>query len=150
MEFEQVQLLGGGSFGSVSKMKMRNLNSRYKGKEMVAVKHPAVFENPFIQRVDIKERDLLLVLNHKNLCNLLYYYVDNSHLMVHLVLQLMESGDLFKFIREHFKRPGGIGIYRLLFSYQLFRGLAYCHSQNIVHRDIKVTRQKAFIAQLYP
>jgi serine/threonine protein kinase len=55
----------------------------------------------------------------------------------HLVLQLVEGGDLFHFLKDNFHHEQGIGIFLELFSYQLFRGLAYIHCNRVCHRDIK-------------
>ena len=130
LELENVGEIGKGTFGKVSKMKMMDVHT--KERAVVAVKHPVGYEG-----LDLVERDLLLALNHKNICNLLYYFHEANSKLVHLVLQLVEGGDLFQYLKKNYRRPDGIGSLMQSFGYQLLRGLAHCHSLNVVHRDIK-------------
>ncbi len=130
IHLELVKEIGTGAFGKVRKMKARD--EHHDTSKLVAVKNPTATTET---RLDITERDLLVKLKHKNIVDLLYYYHDGE--TVSIVMEFIDGGDLWDYIRDHFSRSRGIGIFAELFTYQMFRGLAYIHSKNVAHRDIK-------------
>ncbi len=87
----------------------------------------------------IVELYLLLKLNHVNLTKLLYYFagLKGMRKSVILVLEFVKGGDLFHYLKAHYSKIRGIGMMFEVFSFQMFRGLAYCHSHGVCHRDIK-------------
>ncbi len=128
---KQEKELGRGAFGVVNKMLVKEENTQPK---LTAVKVPG--GDGTLAEIELY---LLLKLKHDNIVQLLYYFngVEGREEMVQIVLELVEGGDLFHYLKKHYSKARGIGIFLEVFSYQLFRGLAYCHSQCVCHRDIK-------------
>ena len=100
------------------------------------------------------ELNILLVLRHENVCNLLYFFMDNggrSHLILEVaktlifttnqepmfLFQYVDGGDLFQYMKTSYVTNVGLGPYLELFSYQMWRSIAFCHANAIIHRDIK-------------
>ncbi len=121
--------IGKGGFGFVYKMEIRIKHHPQAG--LVAVKCP------FNTTRDKVERDILASLtDHANVVNLYYYFYRRG--IVNLVMEYVDSGDLFSFIKEKYKASAdGLGSYVDIFAFQMYRGLAFCHSKCIVHRDLK-------------
>ncbi len=129
LTLQTVSYLGKGAFGSVKKMLLKNEDTGESG--FVAVKDPIGPE-----RLNTMEKAILLVLRHENVCNLLYYWPDKMQ-RSHLVLEFIEGGDLFQYMKTNFVTNVGMGPYLELFSYQMWRAIAFCHSNAIIHRDLK-------------
>ncbi len=148
ISLKHINQLGQGAFGVVSKMSVKeetNINNTVKSvnrgpsNKFCAVKIPS-------SRGDLAKIELYLLLKiqHDNVVKLLYYFIPKG-LSEHIIiaLELVEGGDLFGYMRtlnasNSDDRPSKImGSLFDMFSYQLFRGLAYCHSHKVCHRDIK-------------
>jgi cyclin-dependent kinase-like len=72
------------------------------------------------------------MLKHQNIVNFLEFFHHNKRL--YLVFEFIE----FTVLEEIQKNPGGLdGHSAKKIIYQLLNALDYCHSQNIVHRDVK-------------
>ncbi len=133
----QEMQIGAGAFGIVNKMLVKE-NNNENSVRYCAVKIPST-------RGDLAKIELylLLKLQHDNVARLLYYFIPkglSEHIII--VLELVPGGDLFSYMRDinrkYDQRPYlRMGSLFELFSYQLFRGLAYCHSRKVCHRDIK-------------
>jgi serine/threonine protein kinase len=84
------------------------------------------------QRVH-QEISILSHLHHSHLICLKETFTDDKFL--YIVLNLCEGGDLFKYIlnQGHLDEPTSA----LVFS-QILSAVAFCHSHNIVHRDLKL------------
>ncbi len=126
---EPMNYLGKGAFGTVKKILLVDESSGTEG--VAALKNPLGPE-----RLNSMEKAILLEIRHKNVCNLLYFFVDKLN-RSHLILEYVEGGDLFQFMRTHFVHNVGLGEYLELFAYQLWRAIAYCHANAIIHRDLK-------------
>ena len=128
---EHIRELGRGAFGVVNKMRV----TPNGGKPVVAAVKIPLKENV----VAVVELYILLKLHHPNITRVLYYFsgLKGIKKAIIFVLEFVEGGDLFHFLKANFHRYRGIGIMFEVFAYQLFRGLAYCHSRKICHRDIK-------------
>ena len=79
-----------------------------------------------------REIDIIRMLNHKNIINLIGLFKTENH--CYFLLELAENGDLLDFInaRKNIPEPEA----RHMFQ-QMSKAIAYCHSLNVVHRDLK-------------
>ena len=129
LELVGIRTIGKGSFGTITKMRARR-GSRHKS-EYVAVKRPEPCD------CDKIERDVLIGLQHQNVVDLKYCFMDKG--LHNLVLELIDDGNLYDYLhsRGAYDTQSGLGILTEVYSYQLFRGLAYCHAMDVIHRDLK-------------
>ncbi|KRY78826.1 Cyclin-dependent kinase 12, partial [Trichinella pseudospiralis] len=130
-EYEVLQQIGEGTYGQVYKAKHRGLN------DLVALKKVRLDnEKEGFPITAIREIKILRQLNHPNIVQLKDIARDRCiekggfylmfEYMDHDLMGLLESG-FVQFSTLH------IGS----FIKQLLSGLAYCHSKNFLHRDIK-------------
>ena len=104
--------------------------------EMVAIKK-------VLQDKRFKNRELQIMrrLEHCNIVKLMYFFYTSGEkkdeIYLNLVLEFIPE-TVYKVARQYAKSKQSIpGTFIRLYMYQLFRSLAYIHSQGICHRDIK-------------
>lgn len=121
-------VIGRGGFGKVWKVEKKKTKTLYAMKEMSKSR---VITKKSVNSV-MNERQLLSVLKHPFIVNMIYAFQDRENL--YLVMDLMPGGDL----RYH------IGKLRRFTEEQtkffvacVVAGLEYLHSNGILHRDIK-------------
>ncbi|CAD5124138.1 unnamed protein product [Dimorphilus gyrociliatus] len=127
--------IGSGSFGVVFKAQLIYCGDT-KVDKIIAIKKVLLDK-----RYKNRELQIMKDLTHINLINLLYYYYthgDNSkELYLNLIIEYLPY-TLYQTIRVYAKRERAMPlIWIKIFTYQLFRGLAYLHRLNYCHRDIK-------------
>ncbi len=132
ISLQMVSELGRGAFGVVTKMLVKE--DAQPTQRLVAVKIPG--GDGSLAEIELY---LLLKIKHRNVVELIYYFngVEGRENMIQIVLELVEGGDLFHYMKKHYSKTRGIGVMFEFFSYQLMRGLAFCHTVNVCHRDIK-------------
>ncbi|KAJ7162198.1 kinase-like domain-containing protein [Mycena filopes] len=84
----------------------------------------------------IREISIMRSLRHPNICEFIDYY-ENPDKSIDIVLEYMDGGHLDSFIR---RTNGGQGLGDPMSChvvYQLCKGVAFIHKQNITHRDLK-------------
>jgi len=130
VSYTDTKVIGNGSFGVVYQAKLCETN------EMVAIKK-------VLQDKRFKNRELQIMrrLDHCNIVSLLYFFYTSGEkkdeIYLNLVLEFIPE-TVYKVARQYSKQKQTIPVtFIKLYMYQLFRSLAYIHSNGICHRDIK-------------
>ena len=79
------------------------------------------------------ETNLMKKLNHPNITKILEVFHDEGYMLI--IMEYINGGNLFSFVKKRRKLSEKIA--KFLFR-QIILGIKYIHSQNIVHRDIKL------------
>ncbi|NXF71843.1 CDKL2 protein, partial [Sclerurus mexicanus] len=126
-KYQVLGLVGEGSYGVVTKCR-----NRESGQVVAVKKFLESEEDAAVRKIAVREIKLLKQLRHENLVNLLevckrkkrWYLV--FEFVDHTVLDDLEAS------------PSGLDYDRVRkYLFQIMRGIAFCHSHNIIHRDIK-------------
>ncbi|XP_057450790.1 cell division control protein 2 homolog [Lotus japonicus] len=132
-DMEILAKLGQGAFGKVFRCRDR------KTGRLVAVKQIEIPPGLTMITRSIKmtrEMDLLKkVLDHDNIVRLLYHVVTEDKKYLYLVFEHLDC-DLHQYIREHSHTVDPA--IRKNFLRQILTGVAYCHANQILHRDLKL------------
>ncbi|XP_061188964.1 glycogen synthase kinase-3 beta-like [Saccostrea echinata] len=130
VSYTDAKVIGNGSFGVVYQAKLVETN------ELVAIKK-------VLQDKRFKNRELQIMrkLEHVNIVKLKYFFYSagekKDEVFLNLVLEYVPE-TVYRVARHYSKSKQTIPVlYIKLYMYQLFRSLAYIHSQGVCHRDIK-------------
>ncbi|CAL9124978.1 cell division control protein 2 homolog [Musa acuminata AAA Group] len=127
-QYEKVEKIGEGTYGVVYKARDRLTN------ETIALKKIRLEqEDEGVPSTAIREISLLKEMQHSNIVRL--QDVVHSEKRIYLVFEYLDL-DLKKHMDscpELAKDPRLIKTY----LYQILRGIAYCHSHRVLHRDLK-------------
>ncbi|XP_074075492.1 glycogen synthase kinase-3 alpha isoform X2 [Macrotis lagotis] len=128
--YTDIKVIGNGSFGVVYQARLAETG------ELVAIKK-------VLQDKRFKNRELQIMrkLDHCNIVRLRYFFYSSGEkkdeLYLNLVLDFVPE-TVYRVARHFTKAKLTIpSIYVKVYMYQLFRSLAYIHSQGVCHRDIK-------------
>uniref|UniRef100_A0A8C1V242 [tau protein] kinase n=1 Tax=Cyprinus carpio TaxID=7962 RepID=A0A8C1V242_CYPCA len=130
VSYTDIKVIGNGSFGVVYQARLID------SQEMVAIKK-------VLQDKRFKNRELQIMrkLDHCNIVRLRYFFYSSGEKKdeVYLNLVLDFVPETVYRVARHFNKSKTIIpiIYVKVYMYQLFRSLAYIHSQGVCHRDIK-------------
>ncbi|XP_049606731.1 glycogen synthase kinase-3 beta isoform X1 [Syngnathus scovelli] len=130
VSYTDIKVIGNGSFGVVYQARLVD------SQEMVAIKK-------VLQDKRFKNRELQIMrkLDHCNIVRLRYFFYSSGEKKdeVYLNLVLDFVPETVYRVARHFNKNKSIIpiIYVKVYMYQLFRSLAYIHSQGVCHRDIK-------------
>ncbi|XP_076167224.1 cyclin-dependent kinase 5 [Ptiloglossa arizonensis] len=126
-KYEKLEKIGEGTYGTVFKAKNRETH------EIVALKRVRLDEDDEgLPSSALREICLLKELKHKNVVRL--YDVLHSDKKLTLVFEHCDQD-----LKKYFDSLNGeidLDVVKS-FLYQLLRGLAFCHSRNVLHRDLK-------------
>uniref|UniRef100_A0A673IMN1 [tau protein] kinase n=1 Tax=Sinocyclocheilus rhinocerous TaxID=307959 RepID=A0A673IMN1_9TELE len=130
VSYTDIKVIGNGSFGVVYQARLID------SQEMVAIKK-------VLQDKRFKNRELQIMrkLDHCNIVRLRYFFYSSGEkkdeVYLNLVLDFVPE-TVYRVARHFNKSKTTIPIiYVKVYMYQLFRSLAYIHSQGVCHRDIK-------------
>ncbi|KAJ8949512.1 hypothetical protein NQ314_008205 [Rhamnusium bicolor] len=126
-KYEKLEKIGEGTYGTVFKAKNRESH------EIVALKRVRLDDDDEgVPSSALREICLLKELKHKNIVRL--YDVLHSDKKLTLVFEHCDQD-----LKKYFDSLNGdidLDVVKS-FMYQLLRGLAFCHSHNVLHRDLK-------------
>ncbi|KFQ19623.1 Cyclin-dependent kinase-like 2 [Mesitornis unicolor] len=126
-KYQVLGLVGEGSYGVVTKCRNKENGQIVAVKKFLESEDDAV-----VRKIAMREIKLLKQLRHENLVNLLEVYKKKKRW--YLVFEFVDHtvlDDLEAF-------PNGLDYSRVRkYLFQIIRGIAFCHSHNIIHRDIK-------------
>jgi len=125
-KYKILSKLGEGSFGMVY------LAQNKYTKEKVAMKEIKKANKDLLSDGEIRDEiDILKKLDHPDIVRIIESF--NTKESYFLVTEYCEGGELFDQVRNQLSETQIAVIFR-----QLLSGLAYLHSHNIVHRDLKL------------
>ena len=126
-KYDIIQEMGRGAFSTVYKIKSKSDNSIYCLKKINIKKTP-----------DRKnEINILSKLNHPNLVKYITSYEDEEG--IYIIMEFCIYGDLYSLL--HMVKKKKVYVNEVIIweiAYQCLLGLEYLHSQQIIHRDIKL------------
>jgi len=130
VSYTDTKVIGNGSFGVVYQAKLCDSG------DLVAIKK-------VLQDKRFKNRELQIMrkLEHQNIVKLKFFFYSSGEkkdeVYLNLVLEYVPE-TVYRVARHYSKNKQTIPIIFIkLYMYQLFRSLAYIHSQGVCHRDIK-------------
>ncbi|KAI4185551.1 MAG: hypothetical protein L6R41_004059 [Letrouitia leprolyta] len=130
MQYTQCKIVGNGSFGVVFQTKLSPSGEDAAIKRVLQDKR---FKN--------RELQIMRIVRHPNIVELKAFYYSNGdrkeEVYLNLVLEFVPE-TVYRASRFFNKLKTTMPILEIkIYIYQLFRSLAYIHSQGICHRDIK-------------
>jgi len=129
--YESVRDIGKGSFGVVKMVKDRT-TSQERVQKTVSTAQLA----PGVLEMVRKEVDLLCQLDHPHVVKLFEYVEDEDRQELVLILEYVPGGSCAKYLKDSYFDLTEVLVSRLIF--QALSAVAYCHSQSVAHRDIKL------------
>jgi len=128
-DFEILNKLGKGSFGTVYKVRRKADKNIYVMKQINIAQL-----NPIYKTTALNEAKILSSLENPFVVKYFESFIEKNHL--NIVMEYCEGGDLTNYIRGQLGRPLPENkIWK--FFIQMCVGLKYIHSKKILHRDIK-------------
>ncbi|KAK6856046.1 kinase-like domain-containing protein [Apiospora arundinis] len=130
LQYTQCKIVGNGSFGVVFQTKLSPSGEDAAIKRVLQDKR---FKN--------RELQIMRIVRHPNIVQLKAFYYSNGERKDEVYLNLVQEfvpETVYRASRFFNKMKSTMPILEVkLYIYQLFRALAYIHSQGICHRDIK-------------
>ncbi|CAD6187484.1 unnamed protein product [Caenorhabditis auriculariae] len=129
LQLTNSKIIGNGSFGTVFMAELCATN------ETVAIKKVCIDA-----RYKNRELGIMKRLQHPNIVRLMYFYYERTvkdEEMLYMMMEFMPK-TLHQVLREHTKNQTFLSSFHTkLYTFQLLRALAFIHTDNLVHRDIK-------------
>ena len=125
------RLIGQGAFGKVN-LGLNVLAGRVVAIKSFNKKSLDSQSNENMKKITY-ETNLMRKLNHPNITKILEMFEDENYILI--IMEYINGGNLFSFVKK--RRKLNEKISKFLFK-QIILGINHIHSQNIVHRDIKL------------
>jgi len=126
-KYEKISKIGEGSYGVVIKCRHRET-----GRLVAIKKFLETEDDPQIRKIALREVRMLKQLKHGNLVNLLEVFRRKRKL--HLVFEFIDH----TLLDDLDANASGLDeTYIKKISWQVLRGIEFCHANNIIHRDVK-------------
>ncbi|XP_049850629.1 uncharacterized protein LOC126323281 isoform X2 [Schistocerca gregaria] len=126
-KYENISVVGEGSYGLVMKCRHRETGQLVAIKKFIETE-----EDQNVRKMALREIRMLKKLRHENLVNLIEVFRRKRRF--YLVFEFVDHTVL----DELEEKPGGLGeLVTRCHTFQVLRAIHYCHSNNIVHRDVK-------------
>ncbi|PWN26759.1 Pkinase-domain-containing protein [Jaminaea rosea] len=131
--YQKIEKVGEGTYGVV--YKARDLTPQGNGRIVALKKIRLEAEDEGVPSTAIREISLLKELKNENIVRL--YDIIHQESKLYLVFEFLDL-DLKKYMDNVAGSSDGLGpdIVRK-FTFQLMRGIYYCHAHRILHRDLK-------------
>ena len=123
------KVLGKGAFGKVN-LALHKLSQKFVAVKSINKQY--LSEEAQTKKV-MQEVVILKRTRHRNIVRLYEFYETQKHIL--FVIELCAGGDLLNYVRRRRRLKEDVA--KVVFK-QIVEGLAYCHSKNILHRDIKL------------
>ena len=125
------RLIGQGAFGKVN-LGLNVLTGRVVAIKSFNKKNLDSPNNENMKKI-IYETNFMRKLNHPNITKILEMFEDEKYFLI--IMEYINGGNLFSFVKK--RRKLNEKISKFLFK-QIILGIKHIHSQNIVHRDVKL------------
>ncbi|XP_022087407.1 cyclin-dependent kinase-like 4 [Acanthaster planci] len=126
-KYENLGLVGEGSYGMVMKCRHKETNQTVAIKKFIESE-----DDKMVKKIALREVRMLKQLRHENLVNLIEVFRRKKRL--YLVFEFVDHTILDELERY----PNGLDenvVRRCM--WQVLKGIDFCHNHNIIHRDIK-------------
>jgi len=128
-KYNVVGHLGKGAFATVYRLATKSQGEYFAAKEL---EKRRFVKNGVLDRKLDNELQIMKSTNHANIVQYIEYHDYEQHL--YIIMEYVPFGDL----QHHLHASGPLSEFTAMFmSSQIFDALAYLHSKNITHRDIK-------------
>ncbi|XP_038060150.1 cyclin-dependent kinase-like 4 isoform X2 [Patiria miniata] len=126
-KYENLGLVGEGSYGMVMKCRHKETNQTVAIKKFIESE-----DDKMVKKIALREVRMLKQLRHENLVNLIEVFRRKKRL--YLVFEFVDHTILDELERY----PNGLedNVVRRC-MWQVLKGIDFCHNHNIIHRDIK-------------
>ena len=131
--YQKIEKVGEGTYGVV--YKARDMTPGANGRIVALKKIRLEAEDEGVPSTAIREISLLKELRDENIVRL--YEIIHQESRLYLVFEFLDL-DLKKYMDNVANQPEGLGPEIVMkFTYQLVRGIYFCHAHRILHRDLK-------------
>ncbi|KAL7581717.1 hypothetical protein ACA910_022257 [Epithemia clementina (nom. ined.)] len=132
-DLKRHRVLGQGAFGKVWLVQHKQTGSAYALKAINKLRIIQAKQ----ERSIVREKELLLLLEHPFILHLVATFQDESH--VYLLLPLIPGGELFSVLHRQKERGKGLpNDSAAFYSACIIEGLGHFHQRSIAYRDLKL------------
>ena len=135
-DFENLRILGSGTFGQVFKTRSKIDNQIYAMKKMDLVNLKKAGDEYY--KKAINESAFLLSLSHPHIIKYYNHFNSEDGNILYIITEYVPNGDLDSFIKAHKRFDKHIPEEELWSIFlQCMEALVYVHNEYVIHRDIK-------------